>query len=432
MLQRSPEYQARLDESSEAHAIAHEQHRMNRRRKAYGAAVLGLLLGAHVSAYATDVETNKQIQSDASVGVSLVGQPLNPEHSHSAIVMIDGFGSYDSTNLAHYMTPVIQQVPELDGNVYSVNYNNASIDTETMAKDVAETLHADDIDDVTMVGYSAGGNIMLGIEDQLIKSDFNIKANIFESVPNGAERLQPTRQNEVDIVKVLKHIPGAQYSTPLRFIGEMAFRAGGYTVPLNGATFGENISIAAHNVENFFDTAADVKKSLADKTLPGTWLMFDQVLAVENGNFKDHIDTLGKLPNTKVHPTLIYAGNPTDGVVDNIGSASDLATIAATANLTDITFDIPGAEHGRPDLATDAYKAAFKEHATAIAQSIERETTVAQMNQMFAKIAVKAEKDLKTQQAEQKAAEKEKANAAINAEDNLNSSEPTPVATPAP
>lgn len=433
MLQKSPDYQKRLDDSSEANALHHEQRRMQLLRRGMGALGVGLFIAVHLTSYATDVHENKEIQADANVDVSLVARPLHSENAHSGVVMIDGFGSNNSLSLAEHRAPIIQQIPELDGNVYSVNYNNASLDIETIATDTAKVLKHDGINEITMVGYSAGGNIMYGVEDYLEKYNFAIKANILESVPNGADRLQPARQNEVDIVKTLKHVPGAQYSTPLRFIGEMAFRAGGYSAPLSGDTVGENIGIAADNVKNFFTIAGEVKDDLHNKALPGTWLMFDQVLAVENGNFKDHVENLGKLPNTTLHPTQIYIGNATDGVVDNIGSEKDLQQYTTEANLPYISFNVPDAVHGRPDLGTDAFKKAFLEHKDAITQTIEREKSVASMNQMFAKIALKAEKQVKAEQAQQKADEKAKKDKTdINAEDDLHSANPVPVATPAP
>jgi|GEM_PF-678755 len=397
MLQQSPEYR-RLDRLAsvklsdsyviEEKATRLEQRRAARIKRAYGATALGLVLAANVGAYAADVHANMELQANASIGISVLGDAHEKSDASNALVFVDGFGSYDSISLTNSLGKAYQ--PTVDGQLWSVNYNNAILNRTAIADKIVETAEARGVTSVSLVGYSAGGAISAELVQELTKKNIDINLIAFNSTPNGAGGLRSERQNEIGLVEKIKHIPGAQYSTPLRFLGEMAFRSGAYTAPLDGDSLPENTQTFGQNIAHFFDTAGNVRRDMRENKMPGTWLMFDQVLAIENANIKDRIEELGDLPDTKIHPTIVYLGTGAPGydyMVDDKKSAAEIGQYAADAGLPFYTAEVPGAIHSRPDLTVDAYVKTLTSMQDSIQDSIDEQRGIAYANQLAERYA---------------------------------------------
>lgn len=397
MLQHSPEYRrldrlasSELSESSalEAKATKLEQRRAARIKRAYGATALGLVLAANVGGYAADVHANMELQANASIGISVLGDAHEKSNASNALVFVDGFGSYDSIKLTNSLGKAYQ--PAVDGQLWSVNYNNAILNKTAIADKIAETAEERDVTSVSLVGYSAGGSISAELIQELVKKDIDINLVAFNSTPNGAGGLRTERQNEAELVEKIKHIPGAQYSTPLRFLGEMAFRSGAYTAPLDGETLGDNVTTFRDNIAHFFDTAGQVRRDMKENKMPGTWLMFDQVLAIENADIEDRIKELGELPDTKIHPTVVYLGTGAPGydyMVDDKKSAAEIGQYATDAGLPFYTAEVPDAVHSRPDLTVDAYVKTMETIQTGIQTSMDEQRGIAYANQLSERYA---------------------------------------------
>jgi pimeloyl-ACP methyl ester carboxylesterase len=347
MLMRSPEIQKRLEtyqttDKIEAKAIELEWRRAKRRRKWFRSTVASLaLLGAGTSAYVNDVRANQDIQAKASITVQYEGAALNKVNDHKGLVFIDGFGTDNADTITKYIGAAVP--PVIDGQLLSVGYNNAPLETTDIAKKLIATAEARGIDTLSFVGHSVGGDIAMLVQEEIRKeSNLTIEAMILLSTPDGVKALRPARQNEIDLVQRVAWIPGIQYSSPLRDIGEIALRSDNYT----HGDFWQNVS-------DFFATKNQVEMNLDNNKLPGMWLMFDQLLAIENSNLKDRINTMAKIPKDEVHPTIIYLGTASPGydpIVDDKKTSKDLASYAKAADIPYLHYDVPGADHMRPDI----------------------------------------------------------------------------------
>lgn len=377
MLRRSPEFQKRLDlqaaNSIEGRALKIEQRRFNRRRYLHRALATVAIFGVGLSSYASDVKANQEIQASASIAVRVEGPALDENNSNKALVFIDGFNAIDASFLTQQMGKVVQ--PVIDGQLWSVGYNNAFLEKDEIAKQIIDTVHTSGVDEIALVGYSAGGDIAMQVQEYIHEhSNIVITSDILISVPDGAKALRPARQDEIDLVEKFAWIPGIQYSTLLRFIGEMAFRADRY-----------NTGTIIENAQNFMTTAGQVNDSLCNNKLPGAWLMFDQVLAIEHADLKQRISTIGKLPKDRVRPAITYVGTAIPGydyMVDDKKSSKSIGSYAHKAGVPFLNFSVPGAVHSRPDIANDAYMKAFAAAKTAIQTSLKVEASRASLHRI--------------------------------------------------
>jgi pimeloyl-ACP methyl ester carboxylesterase len=378
MLLPSPETQKRLEKYSthdalEATALKLEWRRAKRRHNALIRTFAGLaLVGAGVSAYNHDVQANQEIQAKASISVTYEGPALNKVADHKGLVFIDGVGTDSADTITKYTGAAVQ--PVIDGQLLSVGYNNAPLETTDIAKTIIAAVKTRGIDTISLVGHSAGGDVAMQVQEEIRKeSDLTIESVVLVSTPNGIKTLRPARQDEIDLVQRLDWIPGVQYSSTLRFIGEMALRSDNYT---NGDF--------AQNVSDFFTTANEVKVNLDNSKLPGTWLMFDQLLAIENANLKDRINTMAKIPADEVRPTIIYLGTAAPGydpIVNDKQTSRDLASYAKKVDVPFLTYEVPGADHMRPDI-NEGYIKTLATAKEAIQSSIEQQQTDARLHRI--------------------------------------------------
>ncbi|RWZ78592.1 MAG: hypothetical protein EOT05_02475 [Candidatus Microsaccharimonas sossegonensis] len=347
MLLPSPEIQKRLEnyqtyDPIEAKAVKLEWKRAKRRHNALLRTFAGVaLIGAGISTYAHDVRDNQEIQAKASITVEYKGPALDKANNKKGLVFIDGFGSDNADNITKYTGAAVQ--PVIDGQLLSVGYNNAPLETKDIAKQIIATAKARKLDTISLVGYSAGGNVAMQVQERIRQaSNLSIEAIVLISTPDGITSLRPARQNEIDIVQQVDWIPGVEYSSPFRFIGEMALRSSNYTK----GTFLEN-------KDAFFQTAATVQTNLDNNKLPGMWLMFDQMVAIENANLKDRITNMSTIPKDKMRPTIVYlsiASPGYDPIVNDKKSSNAVAAYAKKANVPFLSYDVTNADHMRPDL----------------------------------------------------------------------------------
>lgn len=367
MLLPSPETQKRLKKYAthdpiEAEALAYERRRQKRRHAALNRTLATIaLLAAGTSAYVHDVEENKTVQAEASIAIQVEGQALDETNNDNALIFIDGFGSYNANTLTNYMSKAIQ--PVIDGQLWSVDYNNAPLETIDIAKNIIETALKQNVTSISLVGYSAGGDVAMQVQEEIHQaSDLDIESITLISTPDGAQALRPARRDEIDLVEKFAWIPGIQYSTPLRFLGELAFRADRY-----------NTGPPIDRFQHFVSTATHINDSLNRNKLPGTWLMFDQMLAIEHADLEKRISTMEDIPEDQIRPVIIYLGTAKPGydyMVNDDKSSDDIGSYADKANIPFLSYDVPGAVHARIDIANDQYIKTLGDAATDIQSSI--------------------------------------------------------------
>ena len=381
MLLPSPEIQKRLDtyqtiDKMEANILKQEWNRQKRRRNFILRTFAGLaILGAGVTAYNQDVAHNQEIQAEASIDVLVRGQALDPANSNKGIFFIDGFGTSDANKLAEYMAPAVQ--PVFDGQILSVDLNNATLSTEQTADKIIEAAKEQGITSLAAVGYSAGGNISVEVQQEIRdRSNLPICLSILVSTPDGVAALRPARQAEIALIESVAWIPGIEHSTPLRFLGEMALRADRYN---DGKDIFENVG-------NFFETAGTLTDEMNSNALASTQLLFSQELAIEKSDLKAQYEKSGTTSNKIVDTTTVYLGTTKnkdgrghDYIVNNELSSENIGTYNELAGLPFFTYDIPGAVHSRIEVANDQYIKILGNAAPELQASMKAQDSITQL-----------------------------------------------------
>jgi pimeloyl-ACP methyl ester carboxylesterase len=330
----------------EAKLIRNERMRIRALKFLSGTAVALSMTAIPISQYNADVQSNQEIQAQASISVQVQGEALDKTNNDNALVFIDGFGSYNADKLTKYMSKAVQ--PIIDGQLWSVDYNNAPLETEEIAKNIISTAAEQGVNSISLVGYSAGGDVTMQVQEEIRKeSNLEIKSIFLVSTPDGAKALRPQTQGAIDLAEDWAWVPGIQYSTTLRYIGELAFRADRY-----------NFGSIPERINNLVTTSNQVQGEMENSKFPGAWLMFDQVLAIQNANLSARFDEMAKIPKNQTRPTIVYLGTAKPGydyMIDDKKSSDDIAAYAEKAGIPFFSYDVPGAVHTRIDIANDAY-----------------------------------------------------------------------------
>jgi len=313
-----------------------------------------------LSAYSADVYSNMKVQKEASIDVEVISEALDPDTNNSAIVFLDGFGTYDADYLTRQMSDVAHEIVE--GETWSVSYGNAPLNPRNIINDIIPLAEQRGITHVNLVGYSAGGIIGTQVAEGLIESsDLQVDTIGLISTPNGYDGLRKYQQKEMGMASWVSDIPGAVYSTPVRFIGEMYFRRDRYTE-----------ANLLQNVSNFFEVTGQVSEDLNKEKLPGTWLLVDQTLAISNAHFEENLETISK---AKVKPVIYYLGTAKPGydyMVDNKKSSNEICSLARKVMIECLIDNVPGAVHSLPAKAHKEYLETAQRIAPSVHDALER------------------------------------------------------------
>jgi hypothetical protein len=352
MFRASPEFQKRLDKYQtidpiEAAAIKHERRRMKIIRGISGALSLLTFAGVQVAEYSADVRSNQEVQANSIITIEDHGNPLDPVNNDKAIVSIDGTGTVDATALNSYIAPNVQHIQ--DGRIWGVGYNDAPLKYENIADKLIAKANKEGVTSLTFIGQSSGGDIAMEVEERIReKSNIDIAATFLMFTPNGVASLRSEQQSLTEFAKTFAKFPGAIYSTPIRFMGEMGLRADNYT---HGSI--------TDNISDFVTTANRVGDAIAEKKLPGTWLVIDQLLQIENADLKTRIENLGKTAPDVIRSPIFYLGTENDLVVNDAKSAQEIRDYAHAAHVPFFYYNVPDAVHAQPGINNNAYVKVF-------------------------------------------------------------------------
>jgi pimeloyl-ACP methyl ester carboxylesterase len=334
-------------------------------------ALTGIALGMDAGIH--DIQNNMDIANHAKIDITVEGKALKAENADTAIVFLNGFGTYNADMLITSIGPAVQ--PVIDGEEWSVSYGNAPLSIDALTNEVKALAVERGTKNVVIVGYSTGGILAIEEADKLVNdTNLNVKAVIAISTPDGYDGIRPARQTELESVKTVASIPYAEYSTPLRFIGEMYFRRSLYTE-----------GNVIENLQNFFTTTDAVNQDLANKNMPGTWLLVDQGFAIIDANLKQNITDIGNAPSTKLMPDIEYLGTAKPGydyMVNNWVSSKSICTDALKARLSCQINNVPGAIHTRPGLTKDEYKKTMQTASIQIQSAIAANQSLYSLNNL--------------------------------------------------
>ena len=290
--------------------------------------------------YYGDVLDNYQEAQSSTPTIDVFHVPEG-EPATSATLFFAGLGDNDGWRLASSQGPITDHV--LDGEWWSVGYNNAFLSEETMAQDAIELAEERGITTVSVYGYSAGGPISLKTTVSILEnSDLLLQSAWLDSAPAGDEGIRPEqRQTRDTLMSVLDWVPSARYSTPIRYLAEMAFRSSQFT-----------------DFEQFLKVSDFVMKGLEEGRIPGTWLIVDQASAAMDDDVDESLAKIAELREDSLKPTTIALGTAQPGIdpiINNDVAPRNTCIDSNAVGIPCFIYGIPGAVHNLPEVANEQY-----------------------------------------------------------------------------
>ncbi len=342
------------------------EKKVEKRGRRYLGATAIILALSTIAGYWGDVRINEQAEETAEIGINAIDDPLEDSGENSAVIFLDGFRTYDANIITTALGPGVQAID--DGELWSISYGNAPLDSSEISQKIANLAEEEAIDNVTIVGYSTGGIIGADVmRDLVLDSELIVDKIIPISTPNGVGGLRQSRQEELEILKVVAKIPGAEHSTYLRFLGEMIFRNDRY-----------NYGTIDQRWNNFWHTAREVRSDINEKKFPGTWLIVDQAFAIADADFENTFNEIVRYNTTKPNPVVVnlITEDPYDYMVNNAKSSKSICEAAGKAGLQCFVYDVPGAIHTMPAKSKEAYSATLLKAESAINSAVNKEISL--------------------------------------------------------
>lgn len=333
-----------------------------------GALAITALTGIFTGGFAIDVRANQLIQAESSVGLEIKGDALEKENSHQANVYFDGFGKKNADILTYELGEAIQ--PVTDGQEWSINFDDASLNPKDIARLIIETAHERGVDTLTLIGRSAGGITAIETAVHILEdSDLTVQLIVLVLTPDSADGLQDVQRQNLDLLDVIAKVPDVKYSTPVRALGEFGLR--------NEVS---STKTPIENIKNAIDTAFEVKDRLDNDKLPGGWLMYDQTLAITTSDIESDFNTIAQMPKDRVRPTVVYLGTAKPGydpIVNVEKSSNKFGEYAGEAHLPFFSYDVAGALHTQLGPAKKEYISVLADAKDPILETIDQQIAVA-------------------------------------------------------
>lgn len=293
--------------------------------------------------YWGDVHSNYTEAQTSVPSVDVFYEPEQP--TDSVTIFFPGMGENDGWRLASLQGPVTNHV--LNDEWWSMNYGNAFLNEEKMSEKILALMKERGKHTASIYGYSAGGVISLEtIVPTLEESNIRLESIWLDSVPVGSNGIQPEQQELRDfMLSVVDVAPSAQYSSVVRYLGEMAFRSDQF---LSGG----------YNNEKFWKVSNFVTEGLEDGRIAGTWLVIDQVLTASHGDVEDSLKKIAKLTQDEPDPLVVSFATAEPGrdrIVNSTGSSKNTCLYSNELGFPCFRYDIPGAVHNLPEAANAQY-----------------------------------------------------------------------------
>ncbi len=332
-----------------------------------GLGAAAILLSTVSFMYHNDVETNRELAASSNSEIHSLDDEKAPQ-LRSSIFYLAGFDTRNADVYGERVGKVaIQQF--VPGNNESVDYGDAPLNPEKIAKNIIEIATKQNLEAISLAGYSMGGEVVAQVADYIItNTPIQVQALIFNSTPDGTQGLRSETQSDLtNMVNALKLLPNSEYSTVARWAITMAQEHDRYT---NGDLLS--------NITNFSKTSSDVYELVQEHRRPGAWLLVDQAGAIKNSNLESTLSHIGSMRSDKRMPVIIYMGaeDPNDDTVVNVKvSSKNICSYSSKAHLSCYSIPVPHAIHTSYLYDSDAYKQAASLYTDDIQAAIEFEDT---------------------------------------------------------
>lgn len=355
------------DAESETESIRIAE-KISKRRLALNRMIAGLALAttllAPVNAYFSDTRANKDKAALSVPELDPINREGEIEHS-SSIFYLAGFDTIDGSEFGKKVGLALHQIT--DGEDVSVNYGDAPLDPEEIAKKIITYTEQNSLRSISLAGNSLGGIVTLNVAKYIIEHSYiQVEAIYLNATPDGSAGLLPqTKNNLTTMMSWLEKVPESKYSTYARYVATMAQSTERIANSKN--SFGP--------IGSFIDVSNETIELIQEKRRPGMWLIVDQALAITNADLEDIIADIGELRGEKRMPYIISMRTENqndDTVVDVEKSSSNTCLYADEAKIQCRIVLVPGQHHTSYDFNTESYFAAL-ENQTEIIEGIDHE-----------------------------------------------------------
>lgn len=339
------------------------ERKMRRRERAV-AWLSGLaIVSSSISfGYNSDVLAN---QERASISQPTI-ETINDANNDSSIFYLAGFDTRDGTVYGDRLSIALHQF--IEGSDESINYGDAPLEPEEIAKKIIEHAENQNLSKVSLSGNSLGGIVAMKAAEYIIaNSTIEVESIVLNATPDGsAGLLSETKGDLAMMMEALEKIPNSKYSSFARYVMTLAQEKDRF---IHEDTLWDAIT-------SFSETSDTVLEQIKERRRPGMWLIVDQALAIINANMKDSLMNIGKLRDEKRMPVIVImrTQNPMDdSVVDVETSSKNICEYAKDANLDCTIILIPHASHTSYDFDSEQYSLAIAPHTEEITRAIDRE-----------------------------------------------------------
>jgi len=295
--------------------------------------------------YWADVARNYSEEQSAVPDIKVIAQPADSKNAHKATVILDGFNRVNADAYALTMTDFIQHYA--DGELWSIQYNNAPLNGETLYKSVLDLAEKRNITTVSIATYSMGDGPGLEVAtDIFTDSPLELETVSINLGPDGYEGVRPQMQSEHDFANfIATWVPSLAYSTFGRYGLEYWFYRD--TFMKDGFDFHKFLRLK-NQIEHRFSNGEYTTNSF----------LLSQINALSHSRIKENIETIGKNPKKKKLPNFIYFGvgeGGYDSIVDVDYSMKKIGSYVTKAGMRYFTHEVPGVAHAEYYRSVDEY-----------------------------------------------------------------------------
>jgi len=301
-----------------------------------------------------NINENIEAVENGRIDVSVILEAIDQSNNDKAVVFINGFNTNDADKMSRDLGPGYQQYIQ-DAQVLSLSYGNAPLSTQGIAEEIVQMTIDMNINEVSLMGYSGGGNIAHDV-NRLIRrmSDVEIPYTLNISTANGLDGLRDATKEQIEFYsEVISHFPMLVYYDPARIIGELMIRQSHFTNDDGG-----------YDPEKFFKVLGDINDDINDPDYAKTSLAYDQLQAIENIDIQEAINESAEQGQYGLQTVYGYIGTGKGGydyVVNDKKSGKEICGYAEEAGVHCVIQNTPNAVHTMPQLTIEEYNQTFKQ-----------------------------------------------------------------------
>lgn len=309
--------------------------------------------------YAADVGKNIDEERHAEPSISVLLEPQDPSHADHAILVENGFNSKDADDLSLSIGPAVQQIT--DGEVWSIQSNNAIANSEIVFDRVIEMAKQRGIKSFSIATYSMGDMRGLEVAEKIAtRSDIPLEFITIISGPSGYDGLRDTQKNEMWQAKTISQlIPGSSYSTFFRYLVELYFFRDRFTQDEPNP-----FEYIIKNAERFGEIIKTMDNRYATGDYTSNSHLLRQISAIDTTDLEGIIKRIGDAAaESETQAPLVYYVGTTgnDQVVNDRVSAEQFKAWTENAKIAFMSGeakDVIHSQYHRPE-AIEAYNALY-------------------------------------------------------------------------